>query len=132
MLSPTQVYKAKKIIQERRKLNLPLGKFISYYFKKGLIYAVMILFFGGLGGGLYGVVSGYFLEPAAYTVLYIGMCAIINFAIALMVLMFQTFFLLPFGKSYRMVYKYMTYSLAFFVVFVSVVFLMSWCGLSLF
>lgn len=132
VLSPTQVNKAKKIIQERRKLNLPLGKFISYYFKNGLLYAVMILFFGGLGGGLYGVVSGYFLEPAAYTVLYIGMCAIINFAIALMVLVFQTFFLLPFGKSYRMVYKYVVWSLAFFVVFVPVVFLMSWGGLSLF
>ncbi|MFT4205027.1 MAG: PepSY-associated TM helix domain-containing protein [Chitinophagaceae bacterium] len=100
-------------------------------FRKGLKYALMFLPCAFLCGALYGLISGVVLQPAVFGVLYVGICIIVNFIVAMLCGIFSLLFLRPFGKG-RLVLQYWAYSLAFGLVFIPVTILIANSGWKIF
>lgn len=121
VLTAHQIAKAKAKIHEKRLHYLPVGRYCLHHFKKGLQYGAYLLGASALCGVLYGLVCGTVKAPAVYMVYYVGIAVLVNFLVALLVLIFQTVFLLPFGKSYRRVYKYFFLALGILVLFLPLV-----------
>ncbi|MBZ4191885.1 PepSY-associated TM helix domain-containing protein [Niabella beijingensis] len=97
---------------------LPAGSYFSYHFKKGLKYGLLILGSAFLSGLLYGVISGIPLQPALFSVLYTGIALIINFLLALLVVITGCLVLLPFKRTIKRPLKYFSLSLSLLLVFV--------------
>lgn len=99
--------------------NLPLAQYNLYYFRKGLKYALMLLAAAFVCGLLYGLISGIWIQPAFFAVLYAGISIIVNFVIALLVAIITLVAFAPFrlGKN---VAKYLSLSFAFLLVFLPV------------
>lgn len=98
-----------------------LGRYFSFYFKKGIRYALLLLAAAFVSGVLYGLLSGVIIQPALFSVLYTGICIIVNFIVALLVLMVNLIFLAPFKISKRNIFKYFSFSLAFVLIFLPVI-----------
>lgn len=117
VLTAHQIAKAKAKIHEKRLQHLPLGQYCLHHTKKGLKYGVYLLICSVLCAILYGALSGIVIAPALYVMYYIGMAVLLNFIVAILCLLFQTLILLPFGKSYRKVYKYAVWSGSIMLIF---------------
>lgn len=96
---------------------LPFRQHFSYYFTKGLKYAVLLICVAFMCGALYGLVAGIMIQPGLFSVLYVGISVTANFTIALLAFVFVILFLAPFKKTGKAVYKYFALSLAFLLVF---------------
>lgn len=125
VLTAHQIAKAKVKIHEKRLHHLPLATYCLHHFKKGLKYGLYLLVCSAVCAILYGLLSGIVIAPTLYVVYYIGIAVLVNFVVALSVLLFQTLFLLPFGKSYRKLYKYAVWSVSVLLVFVPIIYLVN-------
>ncbi len=132
VLGQNQIAKTKKIIHEKRLLHLPLSKYFIFHLKNSFRYAFWILIIGLLCGVLYGAISGIVIAPAMYVFLYIGMMVIVNFVVSLLVVLLDLIAFSPFGKTYKPIYRYFAYSLAFLLIFLPLVLGLSWSGWDLF
>lgn len=110
----------RKII-EVSKENIGLIDYFKYFLGKGLRYAVYFLGISLAVGFLYGLIGGKVVSPLIFLIAYAGIIVILNFLIALITLLFQCIFLLPFKKGSRIIYKYVAYSLGFLLVFLPVI-----------
>ncbi|GAB3008322.1 hypothetical protein GCM10027051_05680 [Niabella terrae] len=108
-----------------------LWSFFKCEFRKGLKYGGILLLCCFLSGALYGLISGIWLEPAVFSVLYCGICILINFIIALLAMVINLLFFVPF-ESGRILFRYAAYSLALALVFLPALLLIANSGLTLF
>jgi len=104
---------------------------VKKHFMKGLKYAAMSLPASFISGALYGIISGVIIAPGLFAVVYVGICVIVNMILALLTGLITLLFLTPFEKG-DIVYKYMFYSLAFGLVFIPAVLIISNWGLKVF
>lgn len=94
----------------------PLPVYASFYFRKGMKYALMLLICAFFSGALYGIISGIVVQPALFAILYVGISVIVNFFIATLCI-FINLLLAIFKKSSRNLLKYFLISLAFLLIF---------------
>ena len=105
----------KNEVQELLKVNV--WKFFSGQIKKGFVYALWILPITFFSGGLYGLLVGIVWQPACFAVIFCSFLATINFIAALIVLIFNLLFLVPFKKGKRYILKYFAWSLGIFIIY---------------
>lgn len=105
----------KNEVQELLKVNV--WKFFSGQIKKGFVYALWILPITFFSGGLYGLLVGIVWQPACFAVIFCSFLATINFIVALIVLIFNLLFLVPFKKGKRYILKYFAWSLGIFIIY---------------
>jgi len=118
-------YVAPRPDRTERQLNAisegKLNRYFGFYFKKGIRYALLLLAAAFAAGALYGLISEIIIQPALFSVLYTGICIIVNFIIALLVFIINLLFFAPFKRSKRNTFKYFSVSLAFVLVFLPVI-----------
>lgn len=94
--------------------------------KNGFKYAAWVLLVTAVMGVLYGVFSGIIVQPAVFGIAFTTVLVVINFAVALLCILFNIIFLAPFKKGSLMLVRYFSLSLGFCIVFlVSYVLLMN-------
>lgn len=112
---------------------VPIGKnYFVYQLKYGFRYALYTIPIAFCCGALYGLIAGIILPPAVFAIIYMALLTVGNFIIALIVLIFQVIFLLPFKRSYRPIWKYFGISLSFLIVYVLMFALLMNTGLKIF
>lgn len=116
------------------KLEIPITigntSFLDY-FVKGLKYAVIILLGAFATGFLFGLVSGVVIPPAMFVAYYAGIIVLINFILALLMLIVYLAGLI-FKKNNCSLLKYVSYSLAFLLVFLPLIVAMNIFDLDIF
>lgn len=122
----------KKQLQLQKIRELDFSAFTKFYLKKGLKYALMTLATAFVSGILYGAISGIIWQPALVGVIYIGITVLLNFLVALAVIIFNMIFVFPFRRTYKPVYKYFLLSMVFTVVFLPFCLAISWLSKDLF
>lgn len=80
-------------------------------------YALWTLLITAVMGALYGILSGIVIQPAVFGIAFTTVLVVLNFLVALLCIVFNIIFLVPFKKGSRLVVKYFSLSLGFFVVF---------------
>lgn len=93
------------------------SRYFGFNFKLGSKYALLLLVAVAACGGLYGMLSGRILPPAAFAVIFVGVLVIINFLVACAALLFNIVFLGIPRKGFRPMWRYFALSLGFFLVF---------------
>ncbi|WP_018628303.1 PepSY-associated TM helix domain-containing protein [Niabella aurantiaca] len=111
---PPRPSKDEKVLQAIRALSS--GKYFSFHFKRGLRYGLLVLGCTFLAGLLYGLISGIVMQPALFAVLYTGIIILVNFMIAVLVLVAGSVLLLL-RKRVKGLLKYFSLSLALLLVF---------------
>ncbi len=100
-------------------------------FVKGLKYALVILLGAFAAGFLYGLISGIVITPAVFVAYYTAIIVLINFVFALLTLIVYVIGLI-FKKSNDSLLKYVSYSLAFLLVFLPLIVAMNVFDLNIF
>lgn len=97
--------------------KISIGKFLLQEMKRGFRYALWMLPITFLSGVLYGLLVGIVWQPACFAVILCSFLAICNFAVALLTLIFNLVFLVPFNKGKRYIVRYFTWSTCIFAVY---------------
>ncbi|MEM7660323.1 MAG: hypothetical protein AAF399_29730 [Bacteroidota bacterium] len=85
-------------------------------FRRGLIYALYFMLIAAVMGAVYGLISGVILQPALFSVAMVGVFVSVNAVIALLLALPMLGFRI-FGRKMVAGERYLTFSLAFLVVF---------------
>lgn len=102
-----------------------------HYFMKGLKYATIIFFGAFATGFLYGLISGVVIPPAVFMAYYTAIIVLINFVFALVTLVVYLIGLI-FKKDNHSLLKYVSYSLAFLLVFLPLIVVVNVFDLNIF
>jgi len=126
--------KGKKKIAEKTVLNVQVltGPYLLFHLKKGLVYGLWMLLFAAICGGIYGLVAGAFVQAALFTVLFCTLLITVNFFVALILMLLNTVFLMPFKRSFRSVSRYFSWSFSIFIIFIFTYTLINYSGIHVF
>jgi len=105
---------------------------LVYNMKQGFRYALYVFLISMIMGALYGLVSGIIIQPALFTIAFSTVFVAINFAVALLVILFNIIFLAPFGKGKLILIRYFGLSLSFVIVYLSAYMLLFNTGMKIF
>lgn len=112
-------------VDEQDLPEVNVWKFLRNELKKGFKYAMWILPITFLSGGLYGLFVGILWQPACFAVIFCSFIAAFNFVVALITLLFNLLFLVPFKKGKRYILRYFAWSINIFIVYLIAYFFFS-------
>ncbi|MCD0488419.1 PepSY domain-containing protein [Pedobacter sp. MC2016-14] len=109
-----------------------LTPYFIFHLKIGFRYAALILVMSTIMAGLYGLAAGIVLQPMVFAIAFSTILVIMNFIFAVLFMLLNLLFFIPFKKGKRNVLKYFALSLSFLLVYLVAYMLLLNTGLNIF